>query len=54
MAKTYNVTDNEKEQFVEEIEIKEEKRTHQKKWLLEQRAWIDNLLSHFKDDNLLS
>lgn len=47
MANTYEVTDNEKEQFVVEIKMFEDRRTYQKAWLEEEIPRLQNILDKF-------
>ena len=47
MAKTYEVTDNEKEQFVVETDTVENKRIYQKAWLKEEITRLQSILDEF-------
>lgn len=48
MAKTYKITENEKEAFVVETDIVEHKKTYQKQWLIDEIARLQVLLDQFK------
>jgi hypothetical protein len=48
MTKTYNVTETETENFVEEVSTTESKQTYQKEWLVEEIARLQELLDKFK------
>ena len=47
MTKTYEVTKTDKEEFVVETNSIEQKRTYQKKWLIDEIARLQTILSGF-------
>ena len=47
MPKTYEVTENEKEQFIVETGTVQTNRTYQKQWLIEEIARLQAILNEF-------